>query len=195
MGPPFQPPTTRATQNRHRRMTGFAVSILDAGRTVGQATTECANCHSEITDAVTVCTNCLDQIGTELRIAQDYLRELVVTGTRQDRIANKEARVAGTRERPLGYRPDVAEAESVFYNTLAFWGRLVAEANGVPLYELPVARASQLARFLTLQRETIRRYSGAADMLAELRATNTMARRLIDRPAERVYLGRCDCDN
>lgn len=161
---------------------------------MGQPATECANCKSEITDAVTVCTACLDDIATELRTAQDCLHELVITATRQDVIGDKQARVAGTREQPLGYRPAVAEAETQLGSTLAYWGRLVAAANGVPLYELPVARASQLARWLANQRETIKRHEGAALLLAELRVANVTARRLIDRPAERVYLGRCDCE-
>lgn len=160
---------------------------------MGQAATECANCKSAITDAVTVCTACLDAIGTELRNAQEYLRELLITATRQDVTGDKQARVGGTREQPLGYRPAVTEAETQLRSTLAYWGRLVAAANGVPLYELPVARASQLAKWLAAHRDTIKRHEGAAVLLAELRAANVAARRLIDRPAERVYLGRCTC--
>lgn len=161
---------------------------------MGQAATECANCHGEITAAVVVCTNCLDQIGDELQAAQNYLRELVITATRQDRIADKQARVGGTREQPLGYRPDVAEAETLLQTTLTYWARLVAEANGAPLFELRVARASQMAEWLARHRETVQRHDGAVTLLAELRIANTNARRLIDRPAERVYLGRCACD-
>lgn len=187
------PPTTRGT-NRTQEKAQPAKHILDAGRIVGQAATQCANCRGEIVDAVTICTRCMDEIGGELRNAQNYLDELLVTATRQDAIADKHARVGGTRERPLGYRPDVSDAEHLLHATLIYWGRLVAEANGVPLYELPVAQAALMANWLTVHRETIRRHDGAARMLAELRMANTNARRLIDRPAERVYLGRCDCE-
>lgn len=161
---------------------------------MNQPATECANCHSEIVNAVIMCPVCLDAIAAELRDTQECLRELLVTGTRQDVIATKEARVGGTREQPLGYRPAVTEAETQIRATLAFWARLVAEANGVPLYELPVAAASEMAAWLTAHRDTIQRHDGAPTMLAQLRAVNMAARRLIDRPAERVYLGRCDCD-
>jgi len=116
--------------------------------------------------------------------------DLDITRSKQDVITDRHARVSGTREHPLGFRPAAAEAADLMHLTLAYWARIIAHSLGKTVRGgTTVGLAMWLARY----RETIRHHDGAADLLHQVRAAIGNARAVVDRPPERVYSGRCPC--
>lgn len=154
------------------------------------ATPQCDSCTCPVADGANLCKNCADALCYDLRRVKTIMADLDITRSRQDVISDRNARVSGTRERPLGYRPAACEATDLMHLTLAFWARTIAHSLGATVRG---GTTVGLALWLARHRETIRHHDGAADLLNQVRAAIGNARDVIDRPPERVYSGRCGC--
>jgi hypothetical protein len=156
-----------------------------------ETTPTCRACARPVADQANLCGTCTDALCYELRRVPEIMDDLLITRTKQDAVATRYARVSGTRERPLGYRPAASEAADLMVLTLAYWTRIILAARG--LHTRQAASPVHNARWLARHRETIRHHDGAADLLDEIRYAIGHARETIDRPPERIYSGRCVC--
>lgn len=150
----------------------------------------CRSCNRPCADNARLCAVCADALCYDLRAVPAAEADLLVTRTKQDAIADRYARVSGSRTRPLGYRPAAVEAADLLHITLLYWGRIIAYARRT---RPPGGTATELAMWLARHRETIRQHEGAAEIVAQIRYAISNARTAVDRPPERVYAGQCGC--
>lgn len=150
----------------------------------------CQTCARPVADHARLCAVCTDALCYDLRAVAGVMDDLIITRSKQDAIAEKHARVSGTRDRPLGYRPAASEAADVLRMTLAYWARVIAHARHTPT---PGGTAVDLAMWLARHRETIRQHDGAGDLVGQIRYAIGNARQVVDRPPERIYAGLCSC--
>lgn len=149
------------------------------------AETPCPRCGTPTLDNAEICELCVGQIRADLTIVPELLADLEVTATRQDAITTPGAPVTGSRERPLGYRPGASDAATALSATLTRW----AIARGYRLR----ARQGMIARAVLLaELDELRRDRRTPLHLDELRAAVARARRVVDRPPPRIYIGPCD---
>jgi hypothetical protein len=116
------------------------------------------------------------------------VHELDVTVSRQDRLGSGGARGTGA-EIPLPYNPQAAERAAAVLGELTTWARHVSEQTGrsVPRGHAGAAAASVLAgsvKWLRYQQAWAEAHAALAPLLR-------ITLRIIDRPADRVYLGPC----
>jgi hypothetical protein len=137
-----------------------------------------------------ICTSCTSALRHDLAQVDDVLRELEVTTTKQDRIGDPGPR---SSEVPLPYRPEASEHADHVHTSLVVWARAIADACNVPVWELPVESPAELARWLLRHGETIRQYESAGDMVVDIERVMAGARRAVDKPVVRTYLGPCEC--
>lgn len=150
----------------------------------------CRACARPVADAARLCAGCADALCYDLRRVAEVMDDLLVTRSKQDAIAEKHARVSGTRDRPLGFRPAASEAADLLRMTLSYWARIVAYARRTPA---PGGTAVELAMWLARHRETIRQHDGAGELVGQVRCAIDNARLVVDRPPERIYAGVCAC--
>lgn len=144
-------------------------------------------------DGAYLCVTCTKHLRQDLEEVPELVAELDVTRTKQDRIGNRSGSRSNGREQPLGYRPAALEAADVLHVTLAAWCRDVAIMTDRPLLDVPAEDPVACAAFLLRDTEAIRHAAGAGACLDEVRFAVRVGFRAIDRPAEKVYAGRCTC--
>lgn len=150
----------------------------------------CQSCACPVADHANLCKNCADSLDHDLRQVKEIMGDLDVTRSKQDKISSRNARVSGTRERPLGYRPAATAAADLMHLTLAYWARTIAHELGLTVRG---GTTVGLALWLGRHRETIRHHQHAVDLVNQVRSVIGTARDVIDRPPDRIYIGRCAC--
>lgn len=139
-----------------------------------------------------MCVCCEGILAADLRAVPDVVEDLLITRSKQDNMG-EQARVSGSRERPLGFRPGAMSAEDVLRETLRAWAVTIAlELGGADDIELPDESVG-LAEWLLRHPFAIRRCDQVGEMLNELAYALSNARKAVDRPAEKRFAGRCVC--
>lgn len=149
----------------------------------------CPGCGAGVADNA-LCGTCTERLCGDLGLVPLLARELEVIQAKQDRIGEKGPR--GSSEVPLGFRPMASEIADVLHMTLAVWARHVAQAQGMPLLDVPAEHPVPLAVWLSYWREPIRHLPVAGQLVDEIGYAVKCARRAIDKPGDRIYAGPCD---
>lgn len=152
----------------------------------------CPGCGAGVADSA-LCVACTARFLADLAAVPFLARELETLRAKLARIG-EAGPGGGTSEIPLGYRPFAAEVADVLHVTLAVWARYVATEQRLAL-DVP-AEPIRLAVWLTRWSEPVRHLTAVAQLTDEIGYAVRVARRTIDRPADRAYLGPCDdCDD
>lgn len=154
----------------------------------------CGRCNRPTADGAAICMSCWGMLRSAIAEVPDLAVELLITRTKQDRISSGGAKVGGTKERPIGMRPGPADTARLLENTLAHW--VYAIAIDLPAefsYGIHVMDAREYALWLLRHPESIRRHRNAWDMVSHVQYAVDKARQAIDRPADKLYAGPCEC--
>lgn len=149
---------------------------------------ECGGCHRPTGDGTRLCAACTAHLRGLLGTVRELADDLVVTRTKQDRIGGGEARVTGTVEKPLGFRPGAMEAADILTATLRVWASMIVGLDRLSLGD----DAAALAATLLAEIDTVRRHDDAGIFLGELMYAVKMSRSAVDRPPGKTYAGPCD---
>jgi hypothetical protein len=127
----------------------------------------------------------------DLLAVADLAVDLDITISKQDRLADKERRPSSERPLPLKLGP--METRRDLTATLAFWAEHTSSRLGHELPALFRDNAVQLAGWL--HTFTLVDDPEVGEMCDEIGYAVIRARRAIDKPAEMLYAGPCECDN
>lgn len=168
-------------------------------------TAQCG-CGAPTGDGTTLCPRCVNRLAADLDQVTWLERELDTALARQtaygDRVGGRAA------EHPLPYDPRASEAAWVLRDTLTNVARAIAPEPTPERPETATERlsrpgwtdslgadlsAARIARSLAQRLDTIRRHPEAYPLADEVHAAVTNAKRVIDRPPARIYVGHCPC--
>jgi hypothetical protein len=147
----------------------------------------CTTCPRPVPDVAYGCAYCATDLAQRLDQLAAVLPEIAVTVSRQDRMTAGGVRSAGA-EVPLPYRDLVADRGRALQGELVTWARLVLAETGRPLTG---TTGSALCRYLGEAVGWARYQQHWPEYYATLRPLFGRTLGLIDRPADRVYLGPC----
>ena len=135
-----------------------------------------------------LCRGCLDTLRAELRAVSWLAEQLEVTLTRQARIGDRNG--PRSAERPLPFHPRAAVDLETLRDGLGMWAAAVAEGRGVRLdaAATPVGFAAWLLRWSG----EIAQHPDAGECHGDVLAMVEAARRTIDLPPQRHFVGPCD---
>ncbi|AGL13862.1 hypothetical protein [Actinoplanes sp. N902-109] len=153
--------------------------------------TTCTTCPRPITDTAFGDTVCTAELARSLDELAALLPEVGITVAKLARLTSGGVRPAGA-EPQLPYDAGAAERGRALQGELVTWARLVHEESGRPLPASP--SGSGLARYLGQAVEWARYRQFWPELHAALMPLSRAASRLVDRPADRVYLGPCGAD-
>ncbi len=142
-------------------------------------------------DGAYVCRVCTATVERVLAETPWLLDELTVVITRQSRYGTASAYVTGGTMRPLMFDLRASDVRATLVAQLTSWVLLLAEQN--PGWRLPVDTGAAKARWLLCRLDTIRHHELGGLLVGELCETRATAVYAVDRPAERIYAGPCDC--
>ncbi len=118
------------------------------------------------------------------------LDELDTTISGDDKIGGAHIGiVVRSAETPLPFNERASETKAYLCNAVVGWTRLFAEDNQHLMFD--VTTVEQAARWMASFPNLLAGQTAAAEMHDEIRRWVTSARRAIDRPAQRVFLGEC----
>lgn len=144
-------------------------------------TATCPVCGAEQSLSL-LCSSCCDRLESLLREVPSLVTELATTASKQARIGNAGGGAGLARERsPINF--GAVEVADNLANVLTTWARDVT--NELPLVP-GYAAAALLANI-----DVIRRHPAVNELTDEISDAINQARRAIDRPADRTYLGQC----
>lgn len=149
-------------------------------------TATCPSCGCE-QGAGLLCSAETDRLERDLGDVAAIVAELDVTLSRQARIGSggKSGVMANHRD---GYHQGASLAAEALTNTLAAW---VIDVCGEDWPFGPKAGAASFSRDLLSHVNEIRRHPAVDELVDEITDAISQARRVVDRPADRVYLGQC----
>lgn len=160
-------------------------------------------------DAGLLCSACCDRLERDLGDVASIVADLDVTLSKQARIGNSSGSGGLARERtPINV--GAMNVADDLQNTLTTWARDV-EADVCPallaLCGVPcgcagrnpshrgVASSATASRILLSHIPEIRRHPAARELVDEISDAIAQARRVVDRPADRIYMGQCLMEN
>ena len=136
-----------------------------------------------------VCMTCTNRLERALGDIPALWDELDIVLTRQARYNATEARPGA--ETALAFNQRASDTGTALRNILTTWCKLIGEERGRNMpADIPAAMAKWMLHHVTW----IRHHRAGADCVEEILSVVNDARRLVDRPAPRVYAGPCqDC--
>lgn len=152
--------------------------------------TVCAvdTCDLPVEDAH-CCAGCGHRLRLALTDVPALSTELDVTLSRQSAVGHRVgSRSAGA---PLPYDTRASAVAHNLRNTLQTWVRLVADEKYSDSRILPADTVSAMAGWLVSEVEYLRHHEAAVEAVTEITAAVDDARRIVDRPADRVFVGVC----
>lgn len=166
----------------------------------------CEVCSADVPDGITMCETDAEELLTALYSVPALIDDLRTTFSRQDQMRAPGPSVGKSTEKPLPWNERVPQHLDALNEALRRWAAPVA--RHLRLDALPhiphtrdpkdPARIPQVAteallaaRLLSDSWKTVRTLVGAGEAHAELLDAIRSARRAIDRPVERLYLGVC----
>lgn len=130
------------------------------------------------------------QLGDSGQYCTSLLDELDTTICGDDKMGGASIGiVTGDSEAPLVFNERASDVKSALCNSVVGWTKLFAEENPHLLFD--VATIEEAARWMAGFPNLLAGHPAAVEMHDELRARVREARRCIDRPADRVYVGEC----
>lgn len=137
-----------------------------------------------------ICMRCAERFEVALGDVAALWDELDVVLTRQARYSDAEGRAGAETALPFNAR--ASEVASTVRNILVSWCRLISEERGKPLPEVDTPAA--IAGWLLHHVMWLRHHRAGAEAVEEILSAVSELRRVVDRPAERIYAGPCaDC--
>lgn len=134
------------------------------------------------------------QLGDSGQYCTSLLDELDTTICGDDKMGGAHIGiVTGDSETPLAFNERASDIKSALCNTVVGWTKLFAEDNPHLLFD--VATIEEAARWMAGFPNLLAGHPAAVEMHDELRVRVKDARRCIDRPADRVYVGKCGGHN
>lgn len=147
----------------------------------------CVACGQEAQNFL--CWTCTRELKKKLDLAAWLAKELVITFSRQDRTTSPGQRVRGEGETPMPYNPIAGDIIWALHNTLATWARIVCESRGIDYPGQDNTPA--VAHWLSDNAVSIAASDYAAECFDEIDTIVKAARRTINNPPGRLYLGPC----
>lgn len=98
--------------------------------------------------------------------------------------------VVHSAETALPFNNHASDAKWAVRNSISTWARVFAEENQHLVFD--PATVEDAARWLTQFPDLLADHPAAVEMYIDVRDVVAEARRVVDRPAERVFAGRCD---
>lgn len=98
--------------------------------------------------------------------------------------------VVHSAETALPFNNHASDAKWGLRNTISTWARVFAEENPHLVFEPETVEDA--ARWMTQFPDLLADHPAAVEMYADIHEAVKEARRVVDRPAERVFAGRCD---
>ncbi|MFD3748349.1 hypothetical protein [Nocardia sp. NPDC058633] len=159
---------------------------------------ECAVCARPVGDGLRLCVTCGVSLVDALREIPDLLAELDTARSGQtkfagERVGGASAEVAlpiadVTREAERGVRLLGERERSALINVLITWARTIAETNGS---EFPSRTTGGLVEWLINRPHELRGHVAAEDLHSDILGAVIGLRRIVDRPADRRFVGLC----
>jgi hypothetical protein len=153
-------------------------------------TSDCGVCGRPVPDNATICPRdayTLDAALADVSGYQGLAYDLQLAVTWQARIGTRSG--GRPTETPVAYNERASEAEQALKNTLATWVRLIVDETGATL---PADDLARIAAWLRPRVGWLRHHEAGAAAHDEIVDAVRDARRVCDRPAERLYAGPCD---
>lgn len=151
----------------------------------------CTTCPRPVPDVAFGCPQCAVDLAQRLDHLAALIPDIGVTVAKQDRITAGGARPSGAEE-PLLFNPAAAERGRAIQGELVTWARLVHEETGRYLVG---ETGSALCRYLGEAVDWARYRQQWPEFYGALRPLLGSTLGLIDRPADKVYLGPCRAVN
>lgn len=139
----------------------------------------------------TICMGCaceLDAAIAEICEVRGLAYDLDIALSRQARLGDRNG--SRSTETPVAYDKRASEAAKNLKGILVGWTRVIAEETGA---DLPPDTLAGIATWLRPRVGWMRHHPAGAEAHDEIIDAVRLARRVIDRPAERLYAGPCDC--
>jgi hypothetical protein len=134
------------------------------------------------------CQRCADKLSAALGDVPALWEQLDIVLTRQARYSAPEGRGG---EKTLPFHVAASEHASTLRSLLVTWCRLIADERG---RQLPEDNPAAIARWMLNHVQWLRHHRAGSEAVEELTMAVAQVRRIIDRPAERIYAGPCaDC--
>jgi hypothetical protein len=144
-------------------------------------------CGRPVGDGYT-CQRCADRLSVALGDIPALWEQLDIVLTRQARYSDPEGRGG---EQAVPFNIKASELGTALRGLLNTWCRLIAEERGK---DLPEDHPAVVARWLLNQVTWLRHHRAGSEAVEELTDAVNAVRRVVDRPAERIYAGPCaDC--
>ena len=147
-------------------------------------------CDKPVSGDRFVCSPCMALLEQALTETDWMVDELNVTITRQQAVRT-DGEASGSGERPVPFHIKAAEVRATYHGVLGSWARMLAEENAG--WVLPADDLKAIARWLLRRMTTIAGHAAGGDLVEEVLQHRASALWVIDRPAERVYAGPCEC--
>lgn len=155
----------------------------------------CRLCAAEL-DHGTVCAPCVGALAADLRACwptgdlHGLDVDLDITTAKMD-VFPRSGGGSRPTEAPLPIRDKASDVRREFHSLLATWCRVILDDHGG---QTPADTIAGMARFLHGQTTIIRVAEWGDSCVEEIRDAVHQVRRVIERPAERIYAGPCpDC--
>jgi hypothetical protein len=145
----------------------------------------CPVCEAQ-QDASLLCSACCDRLERELGDVAAIVGELDITLSKQARIGVAGAPGLARERTPINV--GAMQAADNLGNVLATW---LIDVAGEDWPFGPRAGSASFSRDLLSHVPQIRRHPAVAELVDEITDAIHQARRAVDRPADRVYLGQC----
>lgn len=147
----------------------------------------CMGCGRPVGDGWT-CQRCADRLSVALGDIPALWEQLDIVLTRQSRYSDPEGRGG---EKAVPFNIKASELGTALRGLLNTWCRLIAEERGK---DLPEDHPAAVARWLLGQVTWLRHHRAGGEAVDEITSAVNAVRRIVDRPAERIYAGPCaDC--
>jgi hypothetical protein len=152
--------------------------------------TVCPACYAK-QDQGLLCHACTTRLERDLGDVAAIVADLDISLSKQARIGNASGPGGLARERtPINV--GAMNAADDLANTLTTWARDVKPAWGLLSYGHPSMVA---ARILLAEIPAIRRHPAVGELVDEVTDAIVQARRAVDRPADRIFVGPCMAEN
>jgi hypothetical protein len=160
----------------------------------------CATCSRLIADGATVCITCKDDITAALKDIAAYRGlgwDLDVAMTRRTHVRLTPGEVIEEKHypgvlpaTPLPYNPRAADTARTLRNVLATWARLICQETGA---DQPADTITAIAAWMVPWVGWLRHHPAGDEAHKNILDAVWRARRIVDRPPERLYAGVCIC--
>lgn len=159
-------------------------------------TDQTCTCGRPTRDVAYVCETCIDNLARDLGEIPWLEDELETTTTRQQGINYAGATSKGA-EIPSPVHWGAADARRHLTELLASWVLFCSEthvANQSPDQTLPAPELVPMSRWLLWRLDGLALVDIGPEIIDELTNAIAKCRRVIDRPADKLYAGRCDSE-